>query len=419
MDSYYICVPKEILANMKWLVFILFFAALLADVYIYRGVICGYFKRLPARIAYIVFAIVTDGAALTVFILYGFAAGRSSTAVMAVMWLIWIFFLTAFPKLLFATGGFLDYIISLIFRRRVLVFRPVAVCLAAVVAAAMIYGATAGRTKIKVNEVEICSDRLPEGFDGYRIVQFSDLHIGTMPNAEKRISCIVGRINGLDPDMVVNTGDIVNISCADLTPDIMSELSRIEAADGVWSVWGNHDLGFYVRDTVALPPRENISRLSDKLRGMGWTTLTNESAYIRRGGDSILLSGVNYPEDRNLNGHNSALSGADMNKTFAGLSPETFSVVLSHAPQMWREIMDRGFGDLTLSGHVHSMQIKLNLFGRRWSPAKYLYREWSGYYVENKAKKCSLYINDGMGCVGYPMRIGAAPELTLFILKCE
>lgn len=402
---------------MKWIVFILFFAALLADVYIYRSVICSYFKRLPARIAYTIFAIVTDGAAISVFFLYTFAAGRSSAAVMTIMWLVWVFLVTALPKLLYAGGGFLDWIASSLTRRHAVVFRPLAVFLSIAAIVMMVYGATAGRTKIRVNEVEICSERLPAGFDGYRIVQFTDMHIGTMPNAARRVARIVEKINGLKPDMVANTGDLVNISYADLTPEVMTELSRIEAPDGVWSVWGNHDLGFYVKDTVALPLRENLAGLSDKMRGMGWKgVLSDESVYIRRSGDSILLSGVNYPEDHHLNGNNSALGGADLGKAFAGFSPEVYSIVLSHAPQMWREIAETGFGDLTLSGHVHSMQIKLG----GWSPAKYLYKEWSGLYVDNKGKNNFLYINDGMGCVGYPMRIGAAPELTLFILKrCE
>ncbi len=401
---------------MKWIVFMLFFAALLADVYVYRSVICNYFKRLPVRIAYIIFAILTDGAALTVFLLYTFAAARSSAAVIAVMWMVWVFFITALPKLLFTAGGLIDGIISLAARRRVLAFRPVAVILSAVAVAAMIYGATAGRTKIKVSEVEVCSDRVPEAFDGYRIVQFSDLHAGTMPNAAKRVGRMAEKIGGLQPDMVVNTGDLVNISSGDLTPEIASALSRIAASDGVWSVWGNHDLGFYINDTVAMPLRENIVKLSGKICGMGWNVLSDESVCIRRGGDSILLSGLNYPADGMLNGSNSALCGVDMDKTFAGFPPETFSVVLSHTPQMWRAIMETGFGDLTLSGHTHAMQIKIG----RWSPARALYDEWSGYYIENTGKKYSLYVNDGMGCVGYPMRIGASPELTLFILKrCE
>ena len=84
---------------------------------------------------------------------------------------------------------------------------------------------------------------------------------------------------------------------------------------------------------------------------------------------------------------------------------------------MWQQIVALGRGDLTLSGHVHSMQFKMRLFGREVSPAQLMYREWSGLY-ENDDKY--LYINDGIGYVGYPMRIGAYPEITVIELrKCE
>lgn len=405
---------------MKWAVAILFFAALLADIYIYRNVICAYFRKLPARTAYIIFAILSNAAAVAVLFLYGSVAGKGTGFVMAMMWVLWVFFLTALPKLFFAAGGMLDHLVSVMVRRRILIFRPVAIVLSVASVAVMIHGAMAGRINIKISEIEFCSDRVPASFDGYRIVQFSDLHLGSMPSAEGRVSRIVEKINGLDPDIVINTGDVIHINHTDLTSELIALLSDIKAADGVWSVWGNHDLGFYIKDTEALSPRENLAGLSGKFGAMGWNTLCNESVYIRRGGDSILLSGLNYSPDKLLSGHDYSLGGADLRRTFAGIGGGSFNIVASHAPQEWNDIVNAGFGDLTMSGHVHSMQVKLNLLGTIWSPAKYFYREWSGLYEKNNGKKSSLYINDGIGCVGFPMRIGAVPELTLFILKrCE
>lgn len=402
----------------------MFFAALLADIYIYRNVICTYFRKLPARIAYIVFALVTNAAAIAVLFLYGTVAGKGTGTgtghIAVVMWVLWVFFLTAFPKLIYAAGGALDYFASVATRRRVVIFRAVGILLAAGSVAIMVYGATGGRTTLKITEIEICSDRVPASFDGYRIVQFSDLHLGSMTGAEERISEIVAAIGGLEPDMVVNTGDITHITHTDLTPRLMELLSEIRAADGVWSVWGNHDLGFYIKDTESLPVAENLARLSAKFDAMGWRVLCNESVYIRRGGDSILLSGLNYSQDKLLSGHDYSMGGTDVEKTFAGIEGEPFSVVMSHSPQTWDDIAGAGFGDLTMAGHVHSMQVKLNFSGRAWSPAKYFYREWSGLYEKNNGKKYCLYVNDGIGCAGFPMRIGAAPELTLFIIKrCE
>ncbi len=392
------------------------FAALFADIYIYRSVICSRFRRLPARIAYIVFALISDGLALSAFLLYSFSAFWASPGVVTVMWLIWIFFLVTFPKLFYTAGGFLDFLVKLAVRRRIVIFRALAVALSVALVVVMICGATTGRSKLRVEEVEICSPRVPVGFDGWRVAQISDVHLGTMCRPEKHIARLAGKIAELSPDMIVNTGDLVNISNLEITPSVEDALSRITAPGGVWSVWGNHDLGFYIRGADSLEIVDNHEGLTTKLSRIGWRTLSDESVWIRRGGDSIVLSGINYPTSR-LNGHNNILGGADIPGAFAGIDGDPFSIVLAHTPLQWREITGTGHGDLTLSGHVHAMQFKVRLFGREWSPAMAMYREWSGEYAE---KNNILYVNDGIGCVGYPMRIGARPEITIFKFKrCE
>ena len=404
---------------IKWMVAALFFVAILADIYIYRSVIRYCFRRLFARIAYIIFALLTDATAIVAFLLMSFAGDGSSAKMVAVMWLVWAFILTSVPKLLYGLGGFLDFSVKLVVRRRSIVFRIFFTVLSVAIAVTMVCGATVGRTKLRVEVVEICSERVPEAFDGYRLVQISDIHTGTTTGAEKRLTRLVEKIASLSPDMVVHTGDLVNISGTELTPEIMDILSLTDAPDGVFSVWGNHDLGFYLRDEEE-SIEDNFVRLAGKVREMGWRVLADESVWIGRGGDSILLSGVNFPTDGHHNGLNSALAGADIGATFAGVDRDPFSIVLAHTPQMWSDITDRGFGDLTLSGHTHAMQMKFRLFGREWSPAEYMYSEWSGKYSKEGGKKNVLYVNDGIGCVGYPMRIGARPEVTLIVLKrCE
>jgi predicted MPP superfamily phosphohydrolase len=201
---------------------------------------------------------------------------------------------------------------------------------------------------------------------------------------------------------------------------VIAALKTITAPDGVWMAWGNHDLGFYIKSDANLTPRENFAAMSEKVRGVGWSILSDASTYIRRGGDSIALTGVDYPTMR-LNGHNSELGGADLESAFRGVEGDPFNVVLSHTPLLWDDITARGRGDLTLAGHVHAMQTKLRLGKKTWSPALYIYPEWSGQYVITKCgKKSTLYVNDGIGCVGYPMRIGARGEITVITLKrCE
>ena len=106
-----------------------------------------------------------------------------------------------------------------------------------------------------------------------------------------------------------------------------------------------------------------------------------------------------------------------LGRAYAGVPDSLFNITLVHLPQLWGQILETGHGDLTLSGHVHSMQFKIRPWGRGWSPASWIYEHWSGRY---DADGRTLYVNDGTGYVAYPMRLGAWPEVTLFTLKrCE
>jgi predicted MPP superfamily phosphohydrolase len=403
---------------MRLAVLCILFVVVAADIYIYRSVISSHCRRLAGRLAYIVFAVLTDTAAIAGMVYYSLIDGDSSKGAMVMMWLLWTFLFAASAKLMFVLGSFLDWLLWLVFRKKIHPFRWFAVAIWVVVAVAMIWGTVVGRERVVVNEVTVSSERLPSRFDGYRIAMFSDVHFGTLVRPAERISDIVDIINSLDADLVVNGGDIVNISYLDFPTEVAPELSRIKARDGVVSVWGNHDLGFYIGDSLSLPPVENVARLGELLDGLGWRTLCDQTVYVHRGHDSIAVSGLNYPNDKLLNGHNVDMAGVDLSATFEGVPAETYNVVVSHTPLMWEQITDAGYGDLTLSGHVHAMQVKFRLFGRWFSPARLIYDEWSGLY-ENGDNRY-LYINDGVGCVGYPMRIGAWSEITLITLeKCE
>ncbi len=403
---------------MRWIVLTLFLAAILADAYIYRSLISGSSRRVASRLWYIVFAVVSDGAALTALTIYGAAGRGGHIGILAVMWLVWFFFLTFVPKAFYTVCGVFDLCLSGAFRRRVRLFRYVGSVLSAVVMGVMIAGATAGRTRLRVEQVEVCSPRVPAAFDGYRIVQFSDVHIGTMIRPARQLERLVGTIADQGADMVVQTGDLVNITHDELTAELMETLARLDAPDGVWSAWGNHDLGFYIREGSEYTPEENLDLLSTKMRLMGWRPLSDSSAWIGRGADSILLTGLDYPTDRHLNSNNETLAGADLVAAYAGVEGDPFNVVLAHTPRLWGRVTERGRGDVVLSGHVHAMQTKLRLGGKTWSPAQYMYDQWSGKYTSTDNK--TLYINDGTGCVGYPMRIGARGEITVITLKrCE
>lgn len=281
-------------------------------------------------------------------------------------------------------------------------------------AAVMLYGMTAGRTRFRLEYAAVASERVPAAFDGYRIAFFSDVHAGFLAGGERQLERLVALLNGVQADLVVCGGDLVNNDWRELDPATVTILSRIEARDGVVSVLGNHDLGIYMRDTVTVSREENIDRIVAAERAMGWCVLRDSSLFVVRGTDTLSVTGVNYPDELHHWSHERVNGDFDPSAAYWGVSPQTYNITVSHAPQVWDRIRAAGRGDLTLSGHVHSMQMKVRVGRWRWSPAAWMYDRWSGRYDEEGR---TLYITDGIGCALLPMRIGARPEITVLELK--
>ena len=291
----------------------------------------------------------------------------------------------------------------------------VGISLCTIVAWVLIVGVVRTRKDLTVRRVEIASSRLPEAFDGYRIVFFSDLHIGSLTSAEGMCRTLVERINLLDADLVVFGGDLVNARYDELTPALASVLGEIEARDGVVAVLGNHDTGVYVRDTVALPIEENTRLLKCRIEAMGWRVVDDETEHLLRGNDTITLTGIGFSRELLEHRHSASVADSlDLRPIYSGVLRDKFNLSISHMPQLWRKIAELGYGDLVLSGHVHAMQIKGRVGGCEFSPAQLMYKEWSGLYTMPESH---LYITDGVGSVGFHLRIGAPPELSELILR--
>ena len=280
-----------------------------------------------------------------------------------------------------------------------------------------LWASTYGRTSLQVNREEFSSAKLPSSFDGFRIVQFSDAHLGSLVFPEREVMRWVDSINRLNADLVVFTGDMIHIRHTELTPTLQNILSKIQASEGVISITGNHDEGVYVKDTMRLPLAENRRLLIEKQRQMGWHVLDNTTLWLHRGGDSISVSGFSFDPELRKQRHDRNLPATHLTEVYHDIPTLHFNLTAVHTPQLWDAIMEAGYGDLTLAGHVHAMQLKINLFGFKLSPARLIYPRWSGRY-DRQAKM--LYINDGTGYAAFPMRLGAWPEINLITLrKCE
>lgn len=274
-----------------------------------------------------------------------------------------------------------------------------------------------GRNALRLEQVTIRSAKLPQGWQGARLLHFSDLHVGTLKSPIEECRRLVDTILALRPDMILFTGDLTNIRHTELTPEVMCELSRLRAPLGVFSVTGNHDVGVYIKDSISLPHDRNRQLMIRKEQAMGWCVLENENRYAIRHGDTITLTGIGFdPSLRNLRHARHLPEDYQPWGIYDTLNKDRFNLTLVHLPQLWDNIRARGYGDLTLSGHVHSMQHKLPIGRRGWSLAALFYKYWSGLY---EAPGSSLYINDGIGTVGIPARLGAPSELTLITLEGE
>lgn len=320
-------------------------------------------------------------------------------------WMFYLYMIAAVARVPFNLAAVLS-------RNRAVRAAGAAVSLAMI--AMFVYGMAVTRTDYEVKRVTIESDRLPAAFDGYGIAVISDIHIGTMLRPQNELARIAELCDSLHPDMVAFCGDLVNIRCTEIDAPIARALARFSAPDGVFSVIGNHDTGVYIRDSVALTPEDNTARLIEKEAEAGWRVLDDRTEYIRRGADSIAVTGISFTRTQHEERHSPHIPVIGLDEIYASVPDSLFDITLAHIPQLWTPILEKRLADLTLSGHVHAMQMKFPAGERGVSPARLLYPRWSGLYEENGR---ALYINDGIGCVLYPMRIGARPEITLITLK--
>lgn len=277
------------------------------------------------------------------------------------------------------------------------------------------YGIFVTRTNYKINDVELIYNNLPASFKGYRIAFISDIHVGSMYNAEYELEMIADVISRTNPDILLFGGDLTNLHHSELSAPILEKLSNIKGKDGTLAVLGNHDTGAYLKDSVTTPRHLNKKLVEEKLEGIGWGVLRDSTVYIYRDNDSIAITGIDYTDELLKFKHNfNNIMDYDVSYIYSGIDKNVFNITISHLPQLWYELCDNGYSDLTLSGHIHAMQLKYKIFGLALSPAVFMYDEWSGLYERENGK---LYINDGIGTVGFFARLGARPEVTIITLN--
>ncbi len=340
---------------------------------------------------------------------YFLPSAKGNDAVLASkMWLLFSFATIYISKAVFVIFDLIARIPQLVGRKRIRPITTIGIILAFLLFGGMWYGALVNRFRLQTKEVEVEVLNLPPVFDGYRVVQISDLHTGTYRNDTTFLSHLVSRVNDLDPDLVVFTGDIVNRKSQELEPHI-STLSRIKSRDGVYAILGNHDYGDYFSWDSPAAKQENMEQLYGMFDRMGWHLLRNATSHICKDNDSLAIIGVENIGDPPFPVYGS------LSDAYPAGADGSAKILLSHNPAHWDEdIRDGNKANdigLTLAGHTHAMQIEL----LGLSPAYFRYPTWGGLYKDSQGR--NLYVNIGAGTVGLPMRLGATPELTVLTLR--
>ena len=418
----------------------LFAVSILADFYIWTDIRQGKSRhRWAWSNAYAISSLL-----LWIFLGVTVALPRRSLdgGVYAIMWMLTVYLSIYIPKTIYCIFSILGRIPVLFRGKRWKWMNYIGAATGLISFALVWHGIMYTRTHTQTVNLTVSSKRLPQSFDGYRIVQISDLHLGTWGTNDKFLSEFVNTVNNLKPDLIVFTGDLVNQKADEVKP-FEKLLSKLEATDGVYSILGNHDYGDYVDWPSAEAKTANLENLKKIQEDAGWKMLNNDHAYIvkskasRR--DSIALIGVeNWGEPP-------FAKYGDLQKAYPAdsrhnLRDNNFKILLTHNPEHWvQEVRKRSNIDLSLSGHTHAMQASFDFFGKRYSPASLRYSTWGGFYTENgigeiedfgnpdtsggldrNLDKPSLYVNIGAGEVAMPFRIGASnPEVTLITLKKE
>ncbi|MBD5226418.1 MAG: metallophosphoesterase [Bacteroidales bacterium] len=336
------------------------------------------------------------------------ARSGNRTSLLVKMWLLFAYLTAYIPKYIAIIFDLIGRLPVLWHHSRIKWLTPIGIGLGIVCFCTMWWGAIINRNNLDINEISVEIEGLPDSFDGFRIAQFSDLHTGTFGTDTAFVSRLVDRLNNLNADAIVFTGDIVNRQSDEIEP-FLPVLKHIDAPYGTFAILGNHDYGDYKNWESESDKRSNMQALYDSYSLTGIDLVLNDHRWIHRGNDSIALIGVENIGEPPFHTYGS------LTASYPDLSDDNVKILLSHNPRHWVDsIADNPAVNipLTLSGHTHAMQIEIAGI----SPACLRYPTWGGMYHDTDGRH-KLYVNIGSGTVGIPMRIGATPEITVFTLR--
>ena len=271
----------------------------------------------------------------------------------------------------------------------------------------LLYGFS-NKYNYQVKKIKLAFTTLPDAFRGLRIVHISDIHSGSFQD-KAAVQHGVDMIIQQKADLILFTGDLVNDRADEMT-DYMEVFSKLSAPMGVFSSLGNHDYGDYVSWPSPEAKIENLQNLKQVHAKLGWRLLMNEHVLLEKNQEKIAILGI-----ENWGAKGRFPKYGKMKEAYPGTEKIPFKILLSHDPSHWDAEVKTSYSDidLMLAGHTHGMQFGLENPYFKWSPVKWMYKQWAGLYEEGNQK---LYVNRGYGFIGYPGRVGILPEITVIEL---
>lgn len=314
------------------------------------------------------------------------------------------------PKLIFVLVISILYALHIVFSEGVSVYVvPILGIISGVIPFVVIlYAIFVSVYRFRTVKQHINFENLPRAFKGSRIVHISDLHLGSFNRRYHILDRAVEKINQLKPDYILFTGDLVNNYAWELD-GWQETFSKLKAKRGKFAVLGNHDYGDYSEWATADEKEENFALIRKFYSDIGFTLLRNEASLETSEEQSMAIVGVeNW-------GKPPFCQYGNLPQALKGLNGVDFKILMSHDPTHWsEEVLSHTDIDLTLSGHTHGLQAGFRYRNRHWSPAKFKYKHWAGLYHYGSQY---LYVNRGLGWMGFPGRIGMRPEITLIELN--
>ncbi len=384
---------------------LIFLLWLVTDIYFYQTV-----KTLSNSSTFIWFYWLIDLLLMSGIVAAIFVQRGSSIQQTLFTWLMGLMLLTFVPRL-FSLPILLVEDITRLFRGfppRAIWVSELTFGIATVLFLIVLFGLTRGRHFYRVRRETLYFTDLPEAFDGFTITQITDVHSGSFSDADG-VQKGLDLVNAQHSDVILFTGDLVNNQASEMDRWIPA-FEELRAPMGKFSVLGNHDYGDYIRWESTEAKRANLNRLKQIHAEIGFRLLLDEAITLQKNGQSITLLGV---ENWGKGGFHKY---GDLNKATASVPDKAFKILMSHDPSHWEGVIldHHQHIHLTLSGHTHGMQFGIELFGFKWSPIKYVYKQWAGLYQQ---KGRYLYVNRGFGFLGLKGRIGMWPEIAVITLK--